>query len=164
MTNNLAQRAADELNVEGVGWTAGNPGAAIQTVKRLISRIDELEARNEALTAEQVSALVRRSEPMPEPVPDYIKSKVCEEAAKDDDVRNFVSWNEGTFAHLAARLIWERGDVEPVDPVEQVNITIAGRGDRVVGLPELARLIKGGARITDIAALKCGMELAKEIG
>ena len=57
MTNNLAQCAADELNVEaGHGWNSchhsSNP--AMRTVSRLLARIDELEAQTKRGDAEPV--------------------------------------------------------------------------------------------------------------
>ena len=118
----LAQRAADEL---GGNWRAHDSHLnTMRTTMRLLARIDELGAELKAakaismgwqLQAEEAEQPTRRSEPMPEPVPDYIKCKVCEEAGFKSDPSNF-QWEEGTFAHLAARLIWERGDAELVDP------------------------------------------------
>ena len=77
MTNNLAQRAPDELNVESSGkWAITSyASTTIRTVSRLLTRIDELEAMvvergNGWIAANQklIDGLTRRSEPMPEPV------------------------------------------------------------------------------------------------
>jgi len=52
------------------------------------------------------------------------------------------------YAHPAQH---DAGAVERVAPViEQVMVGIQGRGEHLMGLPELVRLIRGGARITSI--------------
>jgi hypothetical protein len=74
-----------------------------------------------------------RTEPMPFPVPEFIKAKVCEVLKAETltmarlfaEVRNPIPdevWL-GTVQQFAiARLLWERGEPEPVDPdVEAVK-------------------------------------------
>ena len=141
MTNNLAQRAADELEAE-------------------------LKASYKAVFARDAIP-TRRSEPMPEPVPEWLKRKVCEEAGEMTSPNAF-SWAECTFNHLAARLIWERGDAEPVDPllIEAREIVINDGTDRTEHQKAVIRTHDGtnGKVALALAALKRGMELAKEIG
>ena len=56
-----------------------------------------------------------RTEPMPEEIPDWLIAAASEESAKDEYKISTI-----------ARLLWERGEPEPVDPdVEVVRRIIA---------------------------------------
>lgn len=73
-------------------------------------------------------------------------------------------WTAG-HAKMAANLANQAirritAHLHPVDPlVEEVTISIAGRGESVVSIGELSRLIKGGARITSIQSRGIGKEV-----
>ena len=119
---------------------------------RLLARIDELEARTK-----------RRSEPMPEPVPEWLKAKVYEEMTKDGMTRppKIFVWRTPTYPTVIARLIWERGDAEPVDPLAEAFKEIGWSTESPRGYrPDRLRaaLASRGLEI-----VKRGMELAKEI-
>jgi len=151
----LAQRAADELNVAAKTpyWRHYDIDTVpMQTTMRLLARIDELEAQP-----------TRRSEPMPEPVPEWLRRAVEDEQRKDD-------YNE---AATIARLIWERGDAEPVDPDVQIVRDILHAHQRAMTPPNGGwgdmSYAKGSydhlpVFQSALAAYKRGMELAKEIG
>lgn len=145
MTNNLAQRAADELRREAYNCNGVDLCNPEKTVSRLLARIDELEAQT-----------TRRSEPMPEPVPEWLLTAARQEMDGPDPTQIII-----------ARLIWGRGDAEPVDPLlpearkllalEAPNTSFAKRcieGEHD-GSTELAIILQ---------AIKRGMELQKEIG
>ena len=156
MTNNLAQRAADELNVEcgGTWTTSAYAPTTLQTTMRLLARIDELEARTK-----------RRSEPMPEPVPEWLRRLSVAEMQKDLGPKLTSVWPGWTIA----RMIWERGDAEPVDPlllIEAREIVINDGTDRTEHQKAVIRTHSGtnGKVALALAALKRGMELQKEIG
>ena len=155
MTNNLAQRAADELNVEcgGTWTTSAYAPTTLQTTMRLLARIDELEARTK-----------RRSEPMPEPVPEWLRRLSVAEMQKDLGPKLTSVWPGWTIA----RMIWERGDVEPVDPL-LIEARKLFNGRHPSDDENAAMVIKGEwddrpVIQSILAALKRGMELAKEIG
>ena len=149
----LAQRAADELNVEGRGWRADEPdhvqGRAHKTTMRLLARIDELEAQP-----------TRRSEPMPEPVPEWLRAKAWGLAAQEGVPEKGLDRSVTAIA----RLIWERGDIEPVeevDPVEALAAEVLRAWHTDVDDPAD---LDPPAFAKAVAVLKRGMELAKEIG
>ena len=143
MTNDLAQRAAEELNVDaGTGCWNGKDlhVKPLQTTMRLLARIDELEAQT-----------TRRSEPMPEPVPEWLGAKVLEELLKEKPGTR-LTWYSGECIRTIARLIWERGDREPVDPVEALADEILTKHP----------FMSARAEVVIREAIKRGMELQKE--
>lgn len=139
MTNNLAQRAADELRREAYNCNGVDLCNPEKTVSRLLARIDELEARTK-----------RRSEPMPEPVPEWLRRLSVAEMQKDLGPKLTSVWPGWTIA----RMIWERGDAEPVDPVEALAEDIQAEHGFLT--------VTAGVMVRE--AIKRGMELAKEIG
>lgn len=178
----LAQRAAKELNVEGYGWeVCGYNTKTIATVSRLLTekdallaRIDELEAEvtrlNEGWRKANCDILeteLRRSEPMPEPVPDGVVIAAFAEFKKDFPFLypDWQAWWRGTAEAVRigyTRLIWERGDAEPVDPLAEAFEEIGWSTESPRGYrPDRLRaaLDSRGFEI-----VKRGMELAKEIG
>lgn len=56
-----------------------------------------------------------RTEPMPMPVPDWLQEKVIERAKAEDGSLTY-SWLDGPYQRAIARLLWEMGEPEPVDP------------------------------------------------
>ena len=68
-----------------------------------------------------------RTEPMPDPVPEWLKVRALKEWASDGfegtDPDEY-SWVEGFALYTIARLLWERGEPEPVDPDEEAVLRI----------------------------------------
>jgi hypothetical protein len=155
------------VEAKALKWRpADNNTAAMQTTMRLLARIDELEDDLETTACELHNLQKRRSEPMPKPVPKWLKAKVCEDA-KTRFTHDKYEWRHGTFALLAARLIWERGDVEPVDPLlsEARKLLAMEAPDTAYERRCLEGQHDGCIEFKIITlALKRGMELAKEIG
>ena len=147
MPHKLAQRAADELNADELAsiWQpTDTTSAAFKTVMRLLARIDELEAQP-----------TRRSEPMPEPVPEWLRELAWKEYRRDFPFAAAAVFTTH-LCHAYARLIWERGDREPVDPVEALaEELLANYEYKHRGTVEHNMVRE---------AIKRGMELAKEIG
>ena len=94
---------------------------------------------------------------MPEPVPEWLRRLSVAEMQKDLGPK----WT-------IARMIWERGDVEPVDPL-LIEARKLFNGRHPSDDENAAMVIKGEwddrpVIQSILAALKRGMELAKEIG
>ena len=159
----LAQRAAAELNVEDKLWSAKDKAPSLKTTMRLLTEKDTLQARVDELEAQST----RRSEPMPEPVPEWLKAKAMEEIRQDEPSAQSWCYGENCIRTFA-RLIWERGDREPVDTllIEAREIVINDGTDRTEHQKAVIRTHSGenGKVALALAALKRGMELAKEIG
>jgi hypothetical protein len=165
----LAERASAELNVDVPAmWNATRDDApSMQTTMRLITEKDALQARVDELEA----APARRSEPMPEPVPVFIKRIVCRELVKDNvystdqGLAEVLDWEPGRMLHCYARLIWERGDREPVDPllIEARKLLAMEAPDTAYERRCLQGVHDGCTEFKIITlALRRGMELAKE--
>jgi hypothetical protein len=156
----LAQRAADELSVEDQSgfWNASRTDyEQMQTTMRLIAKNDELQACVDELEAQPT----RRTEPMPEPVPEWLRVKVLQEIRQDEPSAQSWCYGENCIRTFA-RLIWERGDVQDVDPAEALarEALKAWHEDGTVD-SLISSSPSGFAAV--VAVIKRGMELAKEI-
>jgi len=81
----------------------------------------------------------RRTEPMPNPMPDWLAVVVCEEANKHNKGCNFWEIRDvdrRRVLQTLARVLWEAGALPPVDPDEAWLERIA----RALGYP----VSKGG--------------------
>ena len=81
--------------------------------------------QDKMLIQQKAPVMTPRTEPMPEPVPEWLKEAVLAEAKKTcpttDPVADHLWW-KGSWPYIVARILWERGEPEPVDPdVEAVK-------------------------------------------
>ena len=68
--------------------------------------------------------MTQRTEPMPDPVPEWLKEAVLREQAM-----GWTQWTDSICNITIARLLWERGEPEPVDPDVAAVLRILGAWD-----------------------------------
>lgn len=111
----------------------------------------------------------KRTEPMPDPIPLWLKEAACAECNKERP-GFWRPYDFGKYQTLIsiARLCWERGDAEPVDKLEMEARKLAAADGIVRTKNQTEAIMEGRAGQEKVAialaALKRGMEMAREVG